>query len=195
MLRFWLRSTTVLATMLLATILVACGTSEEEAAAPPPAAVDTSTETAYGTIADVTGYLEKMNPHILRIGELQQDYENALASARQGATDRLGTGRNLAAKAAEVQPAFQQVLDDLDAVQAPPLLAPFHRDTRKMLTARIEALARTMEGWEVEQAKGDFEPVYRDAEAKYEAANQLILQLNTQMNRINDSQQEALGAP
>lgn len=196
MLRFCLRSTPILATLILATAMVACGPSEDDkpAVATPPANVDMTAETAYGTIAAVTGYLETINPHILKIGDLQKQYEDALASARQGAADRRGTGRNLAARAAQVRPEFQLVLDELDAVQPPPLLAPFHRDTRKMLAARIDALARTMEGWEVEQAGGDFAPIYRDAEAKYEAANQLILQLNTQMNRINASVQEAVAA-
>jgi hypothetical protein len=170
-----------------------CGSSEEESSQPAPA-VDTSAQTAYGTVEEVSAYLETINPHIRRVGELQQTYETALASAREGAMDRRGTGRNLAMKAAEVRPEFKLVMDQLDAIEPPPLLAPFHRDIRKMLTTRMESFARTMEGWEVEQAEGDFEPIYRDAEAKYEAANQQILQLNTQMNRINQSIEGTLAA-
>jgi hypothetical protein len=185
-LRFCLRST-----LLLALLVNACGKTEEE---PPPQtesqSIDTAQSTAYGSLADVSAYLEQINPHILQIGTLQMEYEEALASAKQGTADRRGTGHNLAVKAAAVEPGFQAILEDLEAIQPPPLLAPFHRDTRKMLTARIEALTRTMEGWDVEQQGGDFEAVYRDAEAKYEAANQLILQLNTQMNKINVAVQE-----
>ena len=192
MFRFYLRSA-----LLLSLFLTACGPSEEEAPAqiPPQPAIDVTAVTAYGSVADVTGYLEAINPHIVKIGALQQQYEEALASARQGATDRRGTGRNLAEKATAVRPGFQTVLGELDSVQPPPLLAPFHRDARKMLAARIDALARVIEGWEVEQQGGDFEPVYHDAEARYEAANQLILQLNTQMNRINTTLQEAVASP
>ena len=60
-----------------------------------------------------------------------------------------------------------------------------------MLLIRLDALARTIAGWELEQAGGDYEAVYREAEDKYESANQLILQLNTQMNRINTSLEAA----
>ncbi|MDA0336220.1 MAG: hypothetical protein O2782_13730 [bacterium] len=183
--------------LLVALFTIACGPSEDEptAQAPSTKLIDLTASTMYGSVADVTGYLDAINPYILRIGALQQEYEAALASSRQGAADRRGTGRNLAAQAEAVRPGFQTVFDELDAVQPPPLLAPFHRDTRKMLAARIEALERTIEGWDVEQKGGDFEPVYRDAEAKYEAANQLILQLNTQMNRINNDLQEATASP
>ena len=198
----------------------ACGPSEEEQSAqvPPQPTIDMTAATAYGTVADVSGYLETINPHIMRIGELQQNYKEALDSARQGAydrrgtfawarmppssasarqdaSDRRGTGRNLAAKATAVKPGFQTVLGELDTMQPPPMLAPFHRDTRKMVAALIDALGRIIEGWEVEQQGGEFEAVYRDAEARYEAANQLIVQLNTQMNRINTTLQEAVAAP
>jgi hypothetical protein len=164
--------------------------------------------TAYGTVEEVSEYLDAINPHVNTIGQLQRDYEQALASSRQGASHmetaagvlefeldgrpyRLrawrGTGRYLAEKAAAVRPGLQAELDALDAIQPPPLLAPFHRDTRKMLITRIDALARVIAGWELEQAGGDYEAAYREAEARYETANQLILQLNTEMNRINTS--------
>jgi hypothetical protein len=90
-------------------------------------------ETAYGSVSEVSGYLQIINPHINTFSELQRQYEDALASSKQGSSDRRGTGRNLATKAAAVRPGLQSVLEELDSIEPPPLLAPFHRDTRKML--------------------------------------------------------------
>ncbi|MFP6646835.1 MAG: hypothetical protein VCF24_25230 [Candidatus Latescibacterota bacterium] len=183
--------------LLLTFFVLSCGKTEEEASAngqPESAPPDMTASTAYGSVAEVSAYLNAINPHIETIGGLQKDYEEALASSRQGASERRGTGRNLAEKAASIRPGLQSELDALDAIQPPPLLAPFHRDTRKMLATRIDALRRVIAGWELEQAGGDCEAVYQEAEDKYESANQLILQLNTQMNRINTSLKAALGS-
>ena len=183
--------------LLLTFFVLSCGKTEEEASAngqPESAPPDMTASTAYGSVAEVSAYLNAINPHIETIGGLQKDYEEALASSRQGASERRGTGSNLAEKAASIRPGLQSELDALDAIQPPPLLAPFHRDTRKMLATRIDALRRVIAGWELEQAGGDYEAVYREAEDKYESANQLILQLNTQMNRINTSLKAALGS-
>lgn len=183
--------------LLLTFFVLSCGKTEEEASAngqPESAPPDMTASTAYGSVAEVSAYLNAINPHIETIGGLQKDYEEALASSRQGASERRGTGRNLAEKAASIRPGLQSELDALDAIQPPPLLAPFHRDTRKMLATRIDALRRVIAGWELEQAGGDYEAVYQEAEDKYESANQLILQLNTQMNRINTSLKAAVGS-
>ncbi len=183
----------VLALLLFALFATACGKTDEKASAETqPPTVDMTAATAYGSVAEVSAYLQTINPHITTFSKLQQEYEEALASTKQGNADRRGTGRNLAAA---VRPGLQSVLEELDNIEPPPLLAPFHRDTRKMLVTRIDALARTIEGWEVEQAEGDFEAIYQDAETKYESANQLILQLNRQMDSINTTVQEAAGSP
>jgi hypothetical protein len=184
--------------LLLTFFVLSCGKTEEEASAngqsesAPP---DMTASTAYGSVAEVSTYLNAINPHIETIGRLQKDYEEqALASSRQGASERRGTGRNLAEKAVAVRPRLQSELDALDAIQPPPLLAPFHRDTRKMLAARIDALRHVIAGWELQQAGDDYEVAFREAEAKFESANQLILQLNTQMDRINTSLKAAVGS-
>ncbi len=116
-----------LSALLAALFTIACGPSEEEPStqAPSTQPIDLTASTAYGSIADVTGYLDAINPYIIRIGELQQEYEAALASSRTGAADRRGTGRNLAAKAEAVRPAFQAVFDELDTIQPPPTAGPF----------------------------------------------------------------------
>ncbi|SVC59125.1 uncharacterized protein METZ01_LOCUS311979, partial [marine metagenome] len=152
---------------MLSLFALSCGKTEEESSASNPSestAVDMSASTAYGSVAEVVAYLEAINPHVEAIGELQKDYEEALASSRQGASERRGTGRNLAEKAVAVRPRLQSELDALDAIQPPPLLSPFHRDTRKMLATRIDALRRVIAGWELQQAGGDYEAAFREAE-------------------------------
>lgn len=177
---------------------LSCGNTDEESATDSQSqspSVDMTAATAYGSVAEVSAYLGTINPHIETISRLQKDYEDqALASSRQGASERRGTGRNLADKAVAVQPLMQAELDALGAIQPPPLLAPFHRDTRKMLATRIDALRRVIAGRELQQAGGDYEAAFREAEAKFESANQLILQLNTQMKRINTSLEAAAGS-
>lgn len=159
-------------------LLLGCGRREE---------TRQEVRTPYGTVAEVSAYLASMNPYIERISQVQIQYEEALSSAREDATERKGTGRNLAERAASAQPDLRSVLEALDAISPPPLLAPFHRDTRKLVATRLEAYSRTLEGWEAEQAGAEFGAAYRQAEAKLDEANQLILQLNEQMQNINAS--------
>ena len=144
-------------------------------------------------MAEVTTYLASLNPHIQRIGQLQAQYEEALAEARQEASQRKGTGRNLAEKAAAVKPELQAILRALDAIEPPPLLAPFHRDTRKLVATRLEAYGRTVEGWEAEQKGDEFASLYRQGEGKLAEANQIILQLNAHMQQINTALEAAAG--
>lgn len=176
-------------------LLASCGRPQEETPSADSAAADAvaTAGTAYGSVAEVTTYLASLNPHIQRIGQLQAQYEEALAEARQEASQRKGTGRNLADKAAAVKPELQAILRALDAIEPPPLLAPFHRDTRKLVATRLEAYGRTVEGWAAEQKGDEFASLYRQAEAKLDEANQLIIQLNAQMQQINAALEAAAG--
>lgn len=176
-------------------LLASCGRQHEEtpSAEAPAADAAATAVTAYGSVADVTAYLASLNPHIERISQLQGQYEEALAEARQEASQRKGTGRNLADKAAAVKPELQAILKALDAIEPPPLLAPFHRDTRKLVATRLEAYGRTVEGWAAEQKGDEFVSLYRQAEAKLAEANQLILDLNAQMQQINAALEAAAG--
>lgn len=173
--------------------LAACGTSQDETPKqqPEPAAA----ETAYGSAAEVTAYVETIMPLVQRHNRLLSSYEEALASAKQGTADRRGTGRNLSEKASSVQPQLTNLLTELDDITPPALLAPFHRDTRKMVATRIESLTKTMEGWKIEQAGGEFEPVYREAEAKYADANEIVVRLNTEMGQVQAALQQVSATP
>jgi hypothetical protein len=173
---------------LLVTSWLGCGPSDDSATEQAEA------DTPYGNATEVSAYLTALQPNVQRVSELQREYEQALSSAAQDATSRRGTGRNLATKAEQVRPQLVAVLDQIDAIQPPALLAPFHRDTKKMVVARLEAYAKTMEGWEVEQAGGDFEAVYREAEQRLQEANALIRQLSERFDKISSALQQAEAA-
>lgn len=189
-----LRRTDAVALLLFVALALAssCGRQREGASAVPPGASSTS---PFGSVEDVKAYLEAIDPHIQSIARLQQQYEEGLASAREGAADRRGTGRNLAGRAELVKPALQEVSEQFDSIEPPPLLAPFHRDVRKLIALRREAYGRTVEGWSAEQRGDNFEAVYREAEARFAEANQLIQQLNEQMRKIHGALEAAQAAP
>jgi hypothetical protein len=59
---------------------------------------------------------------------------------------------------------------------------------------RLDAYAAPIRGWQAEQKTGD-ESLYQHAEAKLQQANQLIVQLNEEMKRINDALAAAAPPP
>ena len=76
----------------------------------------------------------------------------------------------------------------------PPLLSPFHRDTKKLILLRLEAYRAAIEGFDVQQSGSDeFDAYYADAEEKFRQANALIGELNTDMQNITAAVQRASG--
>ena len=189
------RSTCLPFLLFLLTLAAACGTSEQGDQAETPAPAAESPQTAYGSVADVETYLQAINPLVMEHNTLLSKYQEVLASGRDDSRNRVATEDNLAAQAAEVKPSLEALLTEFDAVEPPPLLAPFHRDVRKMFVKRIESMTKTMAGWEAKQAGNESDSIYRDAEATYEEANQITLQLNTHMQRINASMEQAVATP
>ncbi|MBT4100923.1 MAG: hypothetical protein HOM68_25675 [Gemmatimonadetes bacterium] len=165
----------------LALVLTACGQSQEEE---QQATADPS-KTPYGSTAAVSTYLQQIAPHIEEIGQLHGHYETALSSAKSETTDRQGTGRNLSAKAEEVRPQLQQLLQLFDEIESPPLLASFHRDVRKLITLRLSAYDKTILGWSNEEAGSEDKVIYAQLERTIAEANQLIVSLNGEMTKIN----------
>ena len=165
----------------LALVFTACGQSsqeEEQATADP-------SQASYGSTAAVSAYLQQITPHIEEIGQLQGQYETALSSAKSENADRRGTGRNLSAKAKEVRPQLQQLLQRFDSIESPPLLANFHRDVRKLITLRLSAYDKTIEGWSYEETGSEPKAIYAQVERTLAEANQLIASLNGEMTKIN----------
>ncbi|MFC1525351.1 hypothetical protein ACFL6X_00915 [Candidatus Latescibacterota bacterium] len=171
-------------------LLTACGGK-------PQSEDDGATATPYGTTAEVAAYLEQIGPYVQEIGSIQNAVEQALATGEQGDAIRRGTGRNLAARATETEarPAIQALLARFDELQPPPLLAPFHRDTRKLMALRLEAYEALVSGSEAEQESREYRSYYDEAQEKLRLANQQIQALNREMARITQSLQETETAP
>lgn len=166
---------------LLALALVsACGRGEPETPPPPP-------ETPFGSRAQVTEYLDQIAPYIQEVGRLQATVEHSLGARRPDGGPRKGTGRNLAAAAANVRTRMQSIAAEFDQIEPPPLLAPFHRDVRKLMLVRLGAYRLLMDGWEAEESGGDYETLYANAEAKLREANELIRRLNGQMAQVHEA--------
>jgi len=179
-----MRSAILLAGALL---LASCGQREPQTPAAAP-------DTPFGTVAEVREYLDQIGPYVQEIGDLQASVEQALSSVQRQGDVRRGTGRNLSAAAEAVQPRMQQILDEFGQITPPALLAPFHRDTEKLVLLRLEAYRLLAEGWQAEEAGGDFEATYNRAETKLREANEAIRGLNNQMAQINGAL-EAVSPP
>ena len=148
-------------------------------------------ETPYGSVDDVSRYLQAVNPYVQEIGQINARFEEGLGSSTDDQGRRRGTGRNLAEAAEVVQNLLRHVLGDFEKIEPPPLLAPFHRDTKELILSRLDAYETMSRGWDTQQVGGDFEPIYRQAESKLEAANALIQRLNSEMLKINTAVQQA----
>ncbi|MEE2656872.1 MAG: hypothetical protein VX733_00070 [Candidatus Latescibacterota bacterium] len=178
-----LQSYSIPLTLLAMAGLHACGEDpKKEAAAAPPA------ETPYGSVSEIGRYLQRIEPLKVKIGQLQARYESGLSSNR-GDDQRLGTGQNLANLAAELEPQMKSLLESCESIEPPALLAPVHRDTKKLILLRLGAYQKTREGWHVESTEGGSfrlanDQYYRAAESQLAEANRLIQQLNREMSKI-----------
>ncbi|MEE3040443.1 MAG: hypothetical protein VX948_06255, partial [Candidatus Latescibacterota bacterium] len=147
--------------------------------------VEMCDDTPYGSAADVEKYVAQIAPYVQQISQLQSQYETALAAQQGDSNDRRGTGRNLANKAEEVGPELRTLQTTFDTVEPPAALAPFHRDIRKLIALRLSAYDKIIDGWADEKAGGDrHKAIYGDVERAQDEANQLILALNAQMQKI-----------
>ena len=177
-----------IASLLLGTALIttACGGPEEPADEPrAQGQPDSASATEYGSVEEVSEYLDAIDPFIREIGDIQARVDKVLGSTGQG------TGANLAPAAGDARQRLAGILEDITAVAPPPLLAPFHRDIKGLIALRLEAYASTVTGWEIEQGGGDFRTHYDDAQSRYKKANEAIVALNGQMEKINKAVQLA----
>lgn len=141
-------------------------------------------QTPYGSVREVEDYLKKVDPFIREIGKIHQQYELGLATAGASSEVRRGTGQNLAEAAEAIRPRLRKLLGEFEDIEPPPLLAPFHRDTKQLIVARLDAYGATINGRDAEESSGDFDAMYRQAEAELKKANDLILRLNSEMEKI-----------
>ena len=173
-------------------VLLACGQQSGQEEHPSPA-------TPFGSQEEVQGYLAQIGPFISEIGAIHARFEEGLGSHGEGTAQRRGTGRHLGASAAKAEPEMRQLLERFDEIGPPPLLAPFHRDTRKLILLRLEAYAATQEGWQAESEDREYQMTYDLAQTRVREGNELIQSLNSQMQLINQAlrelEQQAQAAP
>jgi hypothetical protein len=83
----------------LALLLIAaigCGSGDDQGT--PESAKQGSVETSYGTLAEVSSYLQSVNPHIQTVGELQMEVDRVVGTSGKA------TGQNLADAMGTVRP-------------------------------------------------------------------------------------------
>ncbi len=179
-----MNSTTRIGLLLLS--LSACGGQEEEGKQTAPSS---AVKTPYGSIEDVTSYFGAVESFIREISEIQNEVDKQLGSSGKG------TGANLGPAASEAEPRLQKLLEDIELIEPPPLLAPFHRDTKKLMLLRLEGYAALVKGWQLETAGGEgFQSHYDEATTRFADANSLIGRLNLEKRNINESILEVLAA-
>ena len=181
-----MNSTTRIGLILL--LLIACGGQEEEEGSKktsPPSWANTP----YGSVEEVKSYFDAIEPFVREISAIQSEVDSQAGSSGKG------TGANLGPVASAAEPRLRQLLEDLELVQPPPLLAPFHRDTKKLMLLRLGGCAAIVKGWQLEVAGSEgFQRHYDEATARFADANSLIGRLNLQKRSINESILEVLAA-
>ena len=189
-----LRRILITASMLTTTVFTACGPGEEELE-DSQTQTDSGSTTAYGSSVEVSQYLGSIDPlylgsidpFIQRIGATQAEVDKVLGTAGKG------TGENLAPAADVARKQLNLLMEEFNAVTPPPLLAPFHRDTKKLIALRLQAYTATIDGWKLEQegAREEYRSYYDEAQNHYKEANEVIIGLNGQMEKINEALQTA----
>lgn len=169
-------------------LAIGCGSQEKEPAPQPEKTPPVATHTEYGSSAEVKAYLEKINPYIQEVGNLQAEVDKTIGSSGKG------TSENLASVMKQIFPRLQSARENFAAIQSPPLLASFHRDIEKLMAVRLDAYRATIEGWEVERENNDTS-WHEKAEAKLQQANDLINKLNQEMVKINLALEKASTPP
>ena len=164
-----------------------CGSEEAEQTASPkdlPVA-----RTPFGSVETVKAYLTQINPFIGKVGQL-----HAVVLQQMGSAGR-ATSKNLATAMEGVRPQLQKALDDFRQIEPPPDLRAFHDDIKKLMETRLKAYDLTIEGWQREQKAEDTAAWFEEAEGKLQEAEDLILQLNAEMQKINLALEQAIKLP
>jgi hypothetical protein len=155
-------------------LLGSCGRKEEPKAA----------QTPYGSAEEVTSYLQKVKPFINQVSAFEVELHQKVGASGQA------TGRNLSEAMEAIKPRLQQTLREFEQIDPPALMAPFHRDMKKLMATRLEAYDTTIRGRQLEVASKDTS-LYKQAEQRLVEANQISLQLNDEIRKINQLIQQA----
>jgi len=168
--------------ILLILVVIGCGKEAEKT--PPEPSPGPVVQTPFGEFAAVKTYLDEINPYIQKVGELQNQVDKTRGSSGQF------TSQNLATAIEQATPSLEQALDEFSRISPPPRLASFHADIEQLMNIRLGAYRMTLDGWKQEQRTKDTR-WHQEAEAQFQKANDLIVQLNEQMQGINQALERA----
>ena len=166
--------------------LAGCGPQQEEPASQSQTDLS-AVQTLYGSAADVKKYHDQITPLIQTGNALHMNVYEAVGASNAA------TGQNLARAITNLQVSAktQSLIDELDQIQAPPLLAPLHRDIGKMMLLRLEWYDLILKGWQLEQEKQD-DSLYAQAEVKLRELNALGEKLNVDLHEIYQALEQAI---
>ncbi len=136
--------------------------------------------TAYGDSGQIHNYLAQINPYIQEVGKIQLEVDQVVGSSQKA------TGANLATVMNKLKPRLEAALAEFSQITPPPLLSKFHSDIENLMALRLDAYNSTIRAQSIEEKTGD-DTVYQDAEQKLKKANDLIVKLNSEMEKINQA--------
>ena len=136
-------------------------------------------ETPYGSAAEVGAYRRQVEPVITAVNDIEMDWQGTAVGASGEAT-----AANLARAFERLKPRLLQALEDFEHIEAPPLLAPLHRDIRRLIILRLEAFDALLAGWNgADEAAA--EVLYEAVEEKLRLANELVPRLNRELQQVD----------
>ena len=145
---------------------------------PPPPPETESVDTPYGKSGEIATYLATIGPFIRTVSQAEMAVQEQVGSGGKA------TGANLSMAMESILPSLRQAQEKFNEVEVPPLLAPLHRDIKKLFVLRIDAYDKTIEGWQQEQETQVKSELYAQAVAKMKEANELSFALNQEMKKI-----------
>jgi uncharacterized protein YoxC len=134
-------------------------------------------ETPYGNAEDVRVYREQINPLIDEINAIEMEVQETAVGASGQAT-----AANIAAACELLCQRLRAVLEELEAIEPPALLAPLHREVRQVVLLRLEAYNAVLEGLGEQD-----EQLFSEAVEKLNQANVLAAQLNEDLEEVDQT--------
>ncbi|MFA6107450.1 MAG: hypothetical protein WDA75_01655 [Candidatus Latescibacterota bacterium] len=136
----------------------------------------------FGPAAALQAWRDQVSAVIDEVNAVQTELERlAVGSAGQA------TGENLAAAADLLRPRLQRAAADFALIGPPPELAELHLSMLRLVALRLEGLELAVQGWQAEQASTytQAEPIYAAAEARFEEARLLAVQINDLLAQVD----------
>lgn len=159
-------------TVALALLLVlsGCGDGDEDT-------------TRFGPAAALRTWRDEVSAAIDEVNAVQAELERlAVGSTGQA------TGENLATTAPLLRPRLQGAAEALARLEPPAALAGVQLSMLRLVAFRMEGLDLAVQGWQTEQASTFTQagPLYEAAEARFEQARLLAVQVNGLLAEVDE---------